>query len=150
MQLEAGVTTSIQSFLMAMVGLSVAAERVTEAIKQWMCPASGQPNAKGPSAATVQTIAIVSGILVTALSTLDPLNITKGAAFAWDKPIFWLSWVVTGILVSGGSAFWNHLLDILQATKVAKEQQAYGGAAAPVATVVAAVIAPEPQPVGAL
>ena len=125
MQLEQGVTTSIQNFLLAMVGLSVAAERVTEVVKQWVCP-------KGGSAGLVQTIAIGSGILVTALSTLDPLNITHGAAFALNKREFWLCWIVTGILVSGGSAFWNHLLDILQATKVQKEQQAYGTARQPV------------------
>jgi hypothetical protein len=32
--------------------------------------------------------------------------------------------VISGILVSGGSAFWNHLLDILQAAKVQKEKLA--------------------------
>jgi hypothetical protein len=96
-------------------------------VKQWVCP-------KGGSAALVQTIAIGSGILVTALSTLDPLNITHGAAFALNKREFWLCWIVTGILVSGGSAFWNHLLDILQATKVKKEEQAYGTASQPIHT----------------
>jgi len=125
MSLEQGVTTSVQNFLLAMVGLSVAAERVTETVKQWVCP-------KGGSAALVQTIAIGSGILVTALSTLDPLNITHGETFALNKREFWLCWIVTGILVSGGSAFWNHLLDILQATKVQKEQQAYGTSPQPV------------------
>lgn len=125
MLLEPGVTTKLQDFLLAMVGLSVAAERVTETVKQWVCP-------KGGSAALVQTIALGSGILVTALSTLDPLNITHGAAFAFNRREFWLCWIVTGILVSGGSAFWNHLLDILQATKVQKEQQAYGTARQPV------------------
>jgi len=125
MQLEQGVTTSIQNFLLAMVGLSVAAERVTEVVKQWICP-------KGGSAALVQTIAIGSGVLVTALSTLDPLNITHGAVFSWSNREFWLCWIVTGILVSGGSAFWNHLLDILQATKVKKEEQAYGTGPQPV------------------
>ncbi len=33
---------------------------------------------------------------------------------------------MSGILASGGSAFWNHLLDILQAAKVQKENLAYG------------------------
>ena len=127
MQIEQGVTTSIQNFLLAMVGLSVASERVTETVKQWVCPRLNPADPNG-NTNVVQVIAIGSGILVTALSTLDPLNITHGAPFQWNKPVFWLSWVVTGILVSGGSAFWNHLLDILQATKVQKEQAAYGPA----------------------
>ena len=148
MQVGTGVTTSIQNFLLAMVGLSVAAERVTETIKQWLYPSGGQGSGKSPSAAVVQSVAIISGILVTALSTLDPLNITKGAAFAWSKPVFWLSWVVTGVLVSGGSAFWNNLLDILQAAKVQKEQAVYGPtpAAAPAAQQDAAGL---PAPAGA-
>jgi hypothetical protein len=138
MQLSAGVTTSLQDFLLAMVGLSVAAERVTEVIKQWLFPSAGE-SGNGPSPATVQSVAIFSGIVVAALSMLDPLNITKGAAFAWNKPVFWLSWLVTGVLVSGGSAFWNHLLDILQAAKVQKEQAVYGTSPAPAP-------APVPQP----
>jgi hypothetical protein len=147
------VVTSLQNFLLAMVGLSVACERVTETIKQWIwpTPTGGQP-AKAPTAATVQVIAIVAGALVTALSTLDPLNITKGAPFAWNNPRYWLSWVVTGILVSGGSAFWNHLLDILQATKVQKENAAIvSSAALPLAPAlpVQQVTVQEPQPVGA-
>ncbi|HEY2859483.1 MAG TPA: hypothetical protein VGJ21_13770 [Terracidiphilus sp.] len=145
------VVTSVQNFLLAMVGLSVASERVTETIKQWLWPTppAGQP-AKPVSPARVQMIAIVSGVLVTALSTLDPLNITKGQPFAWNNPHLWLSWVVTGILVSGGSAFWNHLLDILQATKLQKENAVAAAAAAPLAApVVAAVVAAVAQPVGA-
>ena len=134
MPLEQGVTTSIQNFLLAMIGLSVAAERVTETVKHWICPRL-DPKNPGGNVALVQTIAVASGILVTALSTLDPLNITRGAAFQWNDPRFWLSWIVTGILVSGGSAFWNHLLDILQATKLQKEQQAFGQTA----------LAPSPQ-----
>lgn len=147
------VITGLQNFLLAMVGLSVACERVTETIKQWIwpTPTGGQP-AKAPNAAGVQMIAILSGALVTALSTLDPLSITKGEPFAWNNPRYWLCWVVTGILVSGGSAFWNHLLDILQATKVQKENAAIVSTAAlaPAVAVAAAPLAvPEPEPVGA-
>lgn len=138
-------TTTIQNFLLSMVGLSVAAERVTETIKQWICPTAGSANPKGLSAATVQLIAIVSGIIVTALSTLNPLGI-KNADFSyqnlgWRNVHMWLNWIVTGILVSGGSAFWNHLLDMLQAAKVQKEKLAYGTAPQQV------VPAPLPAPV---
>jgi hypothetical protein len=63
-------------------------------------------------------------MLVTALSGLNPLNIPLAKPFDWFNKADWLSWVISGILVSGGSAFWNHLLDILQAAKVQKEKLA--------------------------
>jgi hypothetical protein len=110
-------------FLTQMIGLSVAAERVTETIKQWIGPwLKGWTTDR--FAATIQCIAVLSGMAVTAMSGLNPLKIPLFNAFEWSNHANWLSWFVTGILVSGGSAFWNHLLDILQATKVQKEQLA--------------------------
>jgi drug/metabolite transporter (DMT)-like permease len=118
-------------FLLCMVALSVATERVTEMVKQWIGPTlSGWLSAEHYTGA-VQFIAILSGIFVTALSGRNPLGIPEFEAFKWGKPENWLAWVVTGILVSGGSAFWNHLLDILQAAKVAKEQALQLAPAAP-------------------
>lgn len=110
-------------FLTQMVGLSVAAERVTETIKQWLGPTmSGITQARYCGA--IQTFAILSGMFVTALSGLNPLSIPGAQPFQWGNHADWLSWLITGILVSGGSAFWNHLLDILKAAKVQKEQLA--------------------------
>jgi hypothetical protein len=110
-------------FLTQMIGLSVAAERVTETIKQWIGPWLKNWT-KDRYAAAIQCIAVFSGMAVTAMSGLNPLKIPQVNAFDWFNHADWLSWFVTGILVSGGSAFWNHLLDILQATKVQKEQMA--------------------------
>jgi hypothetical protein len=110
-------------FFTQMIGLSVAAERVTETGKQWL--GSAMLTKLGPDrvSGVIQSIAIVSGVLVTALSGLNPMNIPEVKPFDWGNKADWLSWIITGILVSGGSAFWNHLLDILKATKVQKEQQ---------------------------
>jgi hypothetical protein len=118
-----------------MVGLSVACERVTETIKQWAASSKSvwlQNCTK--NAAIVQMVAIVGGVLVTALSGLNPLNMPgiDGKTFnPYLVPTDWAAWTVTGVLVSGGSAFWNHLLDILRATKVEKEQQAAAGSTTP-------------------
>ena len=115
--------SALTLFFTQMVGLSVAAERVTETVKQWLGPTLANWSAARYSGA-IQTIAIVSGMLVTALSGLNPLNIPLAKPFDWFNKADWLSWVISGILVSGGSAFWNHLLDILQAAKVQKEKLA--------------------------
>jgi len=113
-----------------MIGLSVATVRVTETIKQWIGPALSDHLGIARYAGAVQTIAILSGILVTALSGLNPINIPLYKPFDWGNKADWLAWAVTGVLVSGGSAVWNHLLDILQATKVQKEQVANSTASA--------------------
>jgi hypothetical protein len=136
-------------FVTQMIGLSVASERVTETIKQWVAPALSRLSPPR-NAALVQTIAMASGVAVVAFSGLNPLTVPKFEAFGWRNPADWLSWLIGGVLVSGGSAFWNHILDILQATKVRKEQIANLAAAAATSTTAnAALIAQEAAAVGA-
>jgi drug/metabolite transporter (DMT)-like permease len=107
-------------FVTTMVALSVAAERVTETIKQWATPVLEKMSRSGNTAAT-QCIAVVSGIFVVVLSGLNPTGVPGFVAFQPGNPRNWSSWIVGGILVAGGSAFWNHALDILKAAKVQKE-----------------------------
>ncbi len=123
----ADVTGMLTTFLAQMVALSVAAERVTETIKQFTqnpAPAA-TPQAAATRSWIVQLIAIASGVFVVALSGLNPANINPSKFVAgFDLKDDWTSWLITGILVSGGSAFWNNLLDILKAAKVQKEATA--------------------------
>ena len=117
-------------FLTQIIGLSVANERATETVKQWLGPALSAKLSAERYAAVVQTIAILSGVVVTAMSGLNPIGIPGFQPFAWGNHADWLAWAITGVLVSGGSAFWNHLLDILQAVKVQKQQVVNSVAAA--------------------
>lgn len=110
-------------FVTQMIGLSVAAERVTETAKQWIGPLTSQMT-PARYAALIQTLAIASGIFVTAMSGLNPLNVPGFQAFAWGNHANWMSWGMGGLLVSGGSAVWNHVLDILKAAKIQREQVA--------------------------
>ncbi|MGD0789823.1 MAG: hypothetical protein ABR898_17755 [Terracidiphilus sp.] len=117
-------------FVTQMIGLSVASERVTETIKQWLGTALAAKMGADRYSAAIQTLAVLSGILVTALSGLNPLTMPSFKPFDWWNRADWLCWIISGILVSGGSAFWNHLLDILKAAKVQKEQLANSAALA--------------------
>jgi drug/metabolite transporter (DMT)-like permease len=118
--------------LTTMAGLSVAAERVTETIKQWLFPVAGTKLSAARYAALMQFIAIVSGVLVVAVSGVNPLEIhLHGNGSQWTDGGYWANLLITGILVSGGSAFWNHLLDILKATAVQKTQAANSATADP-------------------
>jgi hypothetical protein len=124
---SATATTSplnaLTAFATAMVALSIAAERVTETIKQWAAQKLNRLKPSG-SAAVTQAVAMLSGIFVTAMSGQNPLSVPGFSAYAWKNLHDWASWILGGVLVSGGSAFWNHILDILQATKVQKESAA--------------------------
>jgi hypothetical protein len=126
----------LTTFLTAMVGLSVATERVTDTIKQWIW-GDGTPNPKTKPGG-VQLIAMVSGVFVSALSGLNPLNVASFEPYKWNQPTTWAVCIVTGILASGGSAFWNHLLDMLQAAKVQRENLAYAAGSVPAASTPAA------------
>jgi hypothetical protein len=120
----AGVWTN---FLTQMIALSVATERVTETIKQWIAATPENVQQASKRSGVVQLLAIASGILVVGLSGLNPIGIPNYVPYSFSKES-WMCWLVTGLLVSGGSAFWNHLLDILKATKIEKEQAANAAA----------------------
>ena len=111
------LSTGLTNFVTVMVGLSLASERVTETIKQWICPILQKFLSGKAVSAVVQVVAVASGMFVAALTQVNPLNL---------KTANWVIWAITGLLICGGSAFWNHILDIIQATKVQKQTAAFG------------------------
>ena len=115
-----GLFSGLTSFATAMLALSVASERVTETIKQWASPWLAKLS-PARATGTTQFVGVLSGIFVTALCGHNPISFPSFAAFDWSNNKDWLSLLAAGILVSGGSATWNHLLDILKAAKVQKE-----------------------------
>jgi hypothetical protein len=122
--MDPGIGATLTTFVTYMLGLSIASERVTETIKQSLSGITCKLNPNLQSALT-QLLAILSAMLVVAISHADPLNITKGHTAGWLHYRQGQECIVfTGILASGGSAVWNHLLDILKATKVTAEQTA--------------------------
>ena len=123
----ADFSSKIPTILTTMAGLSVASERVTETLKQSLCGMTTKMTPAGQTA-FFQALAILSGIGVVGLSHADPLDIVKNWGY-WGEghvPHFGrlVSIFGTGLLVAGGSAFWNHLLDIVKAAKVNTEQTA--------------------------
>ena len=124
------VATEWTNFLTQMVGLSVATERVTETIKQWILSAPANVQTAARKSVIVQLVAFVSGALVVGMSGLNPMGMPGVEPYRPRLLADWMCWLVTGFLVSGGSAFWNHLLDILKATKVKKEELANAAAEA--------------------
>ena len=83
----------------------------------WQC--------RGAAVRRVHILAGICGAFVAWASGIDLLTLLgvfrgpNGGAVSHA-----LGYAVVGLLASGGSAFWNRVLDILQAAKVRQEQQA--------------------------
>jgi len=111
------------------LAVSIASERIVEILKgllpSWWPFAPRTGNAEAQRCAGIHILAGLCGAFVAWASGIDVFTLlgvshgpTGGAAFHV------LGYAVVGLLASGGSAFWNHVLDILQASKVQQEQQA--------------------------
>jgi hypothetical protein len=61
-----------------------------------------------------------AGTLVAFLGHIDFFQKLTGAA---SHDLVW-GYIVCGLLSAGGSAFWNHVLDLLKAAKISSESRA--------------------------
>lgn len=122
----------LSALVATILAISMASERIVEILKGlfpnvWPFAAkSGDAEARRN--AGVHILAGVAGALVAWASRIDILSVlgishTATAGLAHDAHDL-LGYAVLGLLASGGSAFWNHVLDILQAAKVQQEQNA--------------------------
>jgi hypothetical protein len=126
--------TVLTSFVALMMAVSIAAERMVEVLKgwfpnSWLFKANTDPTQEARRCAWIHVLAGVCGVAVAAVGNIDIFQVihipswtpTTGIEFALFRTA---SWSITGILASGGSAFWNHILDLIKATKVQQEQKA--------------------------
>jgi hypothetical protein len=115
--------TDLQSFLTQMVAVSVAVERVIEILKQtigtipfinWIFTSNPNSTRDSWRCAVIHLVSAGIGALIAELSGITVPGVS-------DKAV---SYVLIGLLSAGGSAFWNHALDLVKAAKVQKEQTA--------------------------
>ncbi|RXH56691.1 hypothetical protein [Granulicella sibirica] len=112
---------TLTTFLATMLGISIAVERVIEILKGWLTNfwlfKTNPDSAK--EAQRIAFIHVLSGICGALIAACGKLTVLPNVPA--DS---WLSWMIAGLLASGGSAFWNHALDLVKATKVTSEQGA--------------------------
>jgi hypothetical protein len=116
--------TVLTSFLTMMVAISVASERMVEILKGWfpnfyLFASKSDPTQEMRRGAFVHVLAGICGAIVAWLGHLDVF-----AGIGSSSVPSWVSCAGAGLLASGGSAFWNHALDLIRAAKVNKEQTA--------------------------
>jgi len=116
---------TLSAFLALMVTLSMATERVTEAIKG--LPFLSNVLARENKAGSWQEEAREAAIHIIAIAV--------GTGFAWAvrgtiatalnlgdvSRLPWALWLLLGGLASGGSAIWNSTLDVVRTIKQQKE-----------------------------
>jgi hypothetical protein len=119
---------TLTAFLSAMIALSAAVERVVEIIKGMSRRLREDPDPRtdpqGKEAArrrlVLQVLAALAG--AAAALTIGPQNFLKTIPTeGYGSPVRWAAAIFIGLMASGGSAFWNHLLDIVGAIKNVKE-----------------------------
>jgi len=110
----------LSSFLALMVALSMATERVTEAIKGFpglalilATQASGAWEEARKAAIHIIAIAVGTGFAYGARCTI--LSVLKLGHGSWGL------WLLLGGLASGGSGIWNSTLDLVRTIKQQKE-----------------------------
>jgi hypothetical protein len=112
--------TQIYSAVSLLAALSVASERFVEIVKgtiPWLNIEKTDSTQEGLRQAALHILAAVAGI-VTALLASSAIQGVVPAALATPPGI-----IVLGLLVSGGSGFWNSALSYFKAAKDIKEAQ---------------------------
>jgi hypothetical protein len=111
---------NLTAFVTLMGAISVATERVVEILKGMIPPLAKdlQGNAEGFRRAIMQILAGVVGAVIAYFA--QPEIASTMPSLSSDK-IGWVGYAIVGLLASGGSGLWNHVLDIVQAMKVSKE-----------------------------
>ena len=116
---------TLTSFVGLMLAISVAAERMVEILKGWLpnfwlFKTNPDPAREAQRCAWIHVLSGGCGVLVVRLGHLDVFAGLHGNVQV--NP--WVSYVGAGLLASGGSAFWNHILDFIKASKIQQEQGA--------------------------
>lgn len=106
---------SLSTFAALMAGISIAVERVVEIIKGAVPPLSNAwAKYDTVRAGTLQLLAAASGAII---ASQMPDQIRSATPAGLGAQLNWQVYVVIGLLSSGGSGAWNHVLDILGALK---------------------------------
>ena len=124
-------------FVTLLATMSVAVERAVEIVKGLIPFLAGTDPAKeNLRHAALQGIAVLFGG-ITAYFAKDQVT---GPAQMILQLHYGAGYLIFGLLTAGGSAFWNHILDIIGALKTQQENKATG---------ISPVAAPVPAPAAA-
>ncbi len=115
-----GTLISVVSILAA---LSMASERIVEMLKKawdWL----GKEQPKTDESLRQAAVHLIAAIIGTGLAWLSRTQIAAMLPADWASHMGWQTYAMLGLMSSGGSAFWNTILDALRAIKIEKSAAA--------------------------
>lgn len=122
----------LSTFFTLMAAMSIAVERVVEIVKGiFPSLATTQTDARMERRRhmTLQLLAAIAGVAVAAVTQASLNKILgeflKPATDVWtlsNLSVMTAKYSLIGVMVSGGSAMWNHALDIVGAIKIKQEK----------------------------
>ena len=132
---------SMLTFASLMAGISIAVERAVEMIKGAVPPLANTWTKNDQVRAGI--VQLIAAALGAGIASQMPDQVRNAMPPGLAGPLQWPAYAVLGLMASGGSGAWNHVLDILGAIKT--KQEALASAAQ-----VPATSASGPGPVAAL
>jgi hypothetical protein len=118
--------TDFTTLVTLLATLSVAVERAVEIFKGMVPYLSQTLNpgaAENRRRAVLQIIAVLFGTVAAYLAK-GQINAIGAAKWLTDASLHGAGFAIVGFLTAGGSAFWNHILDIIGALKTRQENAA--------------------------
>jgi len=100
-----------------MVAISMAVERVVEIIKGIVPPLS-KPWTGDKEYARFAILHVLAAVAGAVVAYADHSQIADQVPMLKFQDNQYLGYAVIGLMASGGSAMWNHALDIVQAVKI--------------------------------
>lgn len=114
----------LAALVSTILALSLAVERVIEILKGWIHIWPFAPEEDGSKelrrCGAIHVLSAVIGGVIAGFGHIAIIG-SWNVSSPWDNAA---NVILAGLLASGGSAFWNHVLDIVKASKVGKEVQA--------------------------
>lgn len=117
--------TPLTSFFTLMVAISMSVERVVEIIKG-IVPALSKTWTGDKEYLRYAILQILSTVTGAGVAYAAQSQIASQVQMLDFKDHAYIGYAVIGLMASGGSAMWNHALDIVQAAKI---KQVAGSAA---------------------
>jgi drug/metabolite transporter (DMT)-like permease len=114
---------NITNAISLLAALSVATERLVEIVKgaiPWLNNENQNPTLEGWRQAVLHLLAAFSGFVTAWMASATFANILPGS---WNR---WAGYSLIGLLVSGGSGFWNSILSYAKASKDVQESKTSG------------------------
>jgi hypothetical protein len=113
---------NLSNFAALMLAISMGVERVVEVVKGAVpVLANAWKKHDEVRCSIIQLLSIVAG---TVIASQMPAQINGSLPVQLQGPVTMKSSILIGLICSGGSSVWNHVIDILGALKVKQETSA--------------------------